>query len=222
VQINDVSTMQGRRTPTGVSMTRTAAQSTLYCALMDANEAGLSSTASLLAEDNDGVICAPVRAHMGMLFLLRRGSRSGRAHRRRRHRGSVAGCRPNKRHDFAVGLFNIQRDDFAVNAEGPIYDDRAFETRFLVSRSVFRRVYQAVKDEPLFQQRINENGRLQAHPLQKVVAAFRVIACGEAADCAVEYMRLFVLLWRRRQRYCWSSLCGSGDQPTCAVPTIWS
>jgi len=153
---------------------------------VEANEAGLSSTASLLAEDNGGVICAAVRAHMGMLFLLRRGSRSGRAHRRRRYRGSVAGCRPNKRHDFAAGLFNIQRDDFLVNAEGPIYDDRDFETRFLVSRSVFRRVYQAVKDEPLFQQWINANGRLQAHPLQKVVAAFRVIAYGEAADRAVE------------------------------------
>jgi len=55
---------------------------------------------------------------------------------------------------------------------------------------VFRRVYQAVKDQPFFQQRINATGRLQAHPLQKVVAAFRVIAYGEAADREDEYVRL--------------------------------
>ena len=157
---------------------------------MDAGEAGLSSTASLLADDDGGVVCAAVRAHMGVLFLLRRRSRSGRANRRRRYRGSVAGRRPNKRRDFAAGLFNIQRDYFGVNAEAPIYDDRDFETRFRVPRSVFRRVYQAVKDEPFFQQRINATGRLQAHPLQKVVAAFRVIAYGEAADRADEYVRL--------------------------------
>ena len=59
-----------------------------------------------------------------------------------------------------------------------------------VPRSVFRRVYQAVKDEPFSQQRINATGRLQAHPLQKVVAAFRVIAYGEAAERADEYVRL--------------------------------
>jgi len=127
---------------------------------------------------------------MGMLFLLRRRSRSGRANRRRRYRGSVAGRRPNKRRDFAAGLFNIQRDYFGVNAEAPTYDDRDFETRFRVPRSVFRRVYEAVKDEPFFQQRINATGRLQALPLQKVVAAFRVIAYGEAADRADEYVRL--------------------------------
>ena len=157
---------------------------------MEADEAGLSSTASFLAEDDGGVICAAVHAHMGMLFLLRRRSRSGRANRRRRYRGSVAGRLPNKQRDFAAGLFNIQRDYFGVHAGAPIYDDRDFETRFRVPRSVFRRVYRAVKDEPFFQQRISATGRLQAHPLQKVVAAFRVIAYGEAADLADEYVRL--------------------------------
>jgi len=38
---------------------------------MDAEEAELSSTASLLADDDGGVVCAAVRAHMGVLFLLR-------------------------------------------------------------------------------------------------------------------------------------------------------
>jgi len=48
----------------------------------------------------------------------------------------------------------------------------------------------SVKDEPFFQQRINATGKLQAHPLQKVLAAFRVVAYGEAADRADEYVRL--------------------------------
>jgi len=55
---------------------------------------------------------------------------------------------------------------------------------------VFRRVYSEVKDTPFFRRRINATGRPQAHPLQKVVAAFRVLAYGEAADRAEEYVRL--------------------------------
>jgi len=47
-----------------------------------------------------------------------------------------------------------------------------------------------VKDRPFFAQCINATGRLQAHPLQKVVAAFRVIAYGEAPDRTDEYVRL--------------------------------
>jgi len=51
-------------------------------------------------------------------------------------------------------------------------------------------VYLAVKDEPFFQPLINAMGRLQAHPLQKVVAEFRVIAYGGATDRADGYARL--------------------------------
>jgi len=48
-----------------------------------------------------------------------------------------------------------------------------------------------VKDRPFFAQRINATRRLQAHPFQKVVAAFRVIAYGEAPDRPDAYVRLF-------------------------------
>jgi len=156
----------------------------------EAAETGLSSAASFLAEDDGAVVFAAVQAHMGLLLLIRRLSRATRARRCRPYRGSVPGRRPNKRRDFAAGLFNIQRDYFGVNAEPPTLDDRDFEMRFRVPRSVFGRIYLAVKDEPFFQQRINATGRLQAHPLQKVVAAFRVIAYGEAADRSDEYVRL--------------------------------
>ena len=100
------------------------------------------------------------------------------------------GRRGNKSPDFAAELQCILRAYFGVGGDAPIYDDRDFETRFRVSRDVFQRVYLALKDKPIFQQRINSTGRLQAHPLQKVVAEFRVIAYGEAADKADEYVRL--------------------------------
>jgi len=59
-----------------------------------------------------------------------------------------------------------------------------------VPRNVFRSIYLAFKDEPLFQQRINATGPLQAHPLQKFEAAFRFISYGDAADLLEEYVRL--------------------------------
>jgi len=39
-------------------------------------------------------------------------------------------------------------------------------------------------------QRVNATGRPQAHPLQKCVAALRVLSNGEAADRPDEYVRL--------------------------------
>jgi len=59
-----------------------------------------------------------------------------------------------------------------------------------VPRSVFLRIYHAVKGRSFFAQRINATARPQAHPLQKVVAAFRVIAYGETPDRTYEYVRL--------------------------------
>jgi len=55
---------------------------------------------------------------------------------------------------------------------------------------VFQRVYIAVKGELFFEQRISATGKLQARPLQMIVAALRFIACGKAADRADEYVRL--------------------------------
>ena len=123
-------------------------------------------------------------------MAVRRHARAQRIARHWKYRGSTAGRRGNKRRAFAAGLQGILRDYFGVGGLPPIYDEREFETRFRVPRAVFRRIYMAVRDEPFFQQRIDATGKLQAHPLQKVVAAFRVIAYGEAADRADEYVRL--------------------------------
>jgi len=82
------------------------------------------------------------------------------------------------------------RDYFGLSREPPDYYEGDFVRRFRVPRSVFLRVYNAVKDLPFFGQRINATGRLQAQPLQKVLAAFQVIAYGEAPDRTDEYARL--------------------------------
>jgi len=157
---------------------------------MDGPEEEVSTTAALLAEDDRADVAAVLHAHVNVVMAVRRRARARRIARRRQYHGSTSGRRGNKRRDFAAGVHNILRDYFGVGGLPPIYDERDFDTRFRVPRAVFRRVYLAVKDEPFFPQRINATGKLQAHPPQKVVSAFRVIAYGEAADRADEYVRL--------------------------------
>jgi len=82
------------------------------------------------------------------------------------------------------------RDYFGVHGLPPIYDDADSERRFRMPRVLFQKIYDDAKDEPFFQQRINATGQLQAHPLQKIVGALRVLAYGEAADRAEEYVRI--------------------------------
>jgi len=154
------------------------------------HEEEISTTAALLGEDDGADVCAVVHTHVKVLMALHRRASAKRIARRRRYSGSSVGRRANKRRDFSAGLQTILRDYFGVGGAPPIYDERDFETRFRVPHAVFRRTYLAVKDEPFFQKRINATGKPQAHPLQKVVAAFRVIAYGEAADRGDEYVRL--------------------------------
>jgi len=157
---------------------------------MDGHEEELSTTAALLAEDDGADVDAVLHAHVNVLMAVSRRSRARRTSRRRQYHGSTAGRRGNKRRDSAAGVYNILRGYFRVGGLPPIYDERDSETRFRVARAVFRRVFLAFKDESFFQQRINDTGKLQAHPVQKGVAAFRFISLGEAADRAEEYVRL--------------------------------
>ena len=148
------------------------------------------SADAMLEDTEDLQIASAVAAHLHALRHWRKRARGSRVHRRPRYVGSVPGRRPNKRRNFRSGLRAILRDYFGLNGEPPVYNEGDFERRFRVPRSVFLRIYNAVKDRPFFAQRINATGRLQAHPLQKVVAAFRVIAYGEAPDRTDEYVRL--------------------------------
>eukprot|EP00170_Pyropia_yezoensis_P003756 contig_15772_g3767 len=55
---------------------------------------------------------------------------------------------------------------------------------------VFVRLYRALCERPWWKQSINATGRLQSHPPQKLVGAFRVLAYEEATDRADEYCRV--------------------------------
>jgi len=74
-----------------------------------------------------------------------------------------------------------------------------------------------VKDGPIFAQRINATGRLQAHPLQKVVAALRVIAYGEVPDRTDEYAQLsastIAMSVRELMRFTWAGFGPSYLRP---------
>jgi len=148
------------------------------------------SADAMLEDTEDLQIALAVAAHLHALHHWRKRARGSRVHRRPLYAGSVPSRRPNKRRNFRSGLRAILREYFGLNGEPPFYNEGDFERRFRVPRSVFLPIYNAVKDRPFFAQRINATGRLQAHPLQKVVAAFRVIACAEAPDGTDEYVRL--------------------------------
>jgi len=110
--------------------------------------------------------------------------------RRARTGGSRRGRRQNKLRDFRSGVHDIMRDHFGVHGLPPIYDEADFDRRFRMPRVLFQRIYDDAEDDPFFQQRIKATGQLQAHPLQKIVGALRVLAYGEAADRADEYVRI--------------------------------
>jgi len=163
-------------------------QSTL--AGIDGHDEELSTTAALLAEEDGADAAAVVHAYVKVLMAVLRRARARGIAQLRQYHGSTAGRRGNKRCEFAAGGHNILRDYFCVVGVPPIHSERHFETGFRFHRAVFRCVYLAVKHEPFFQQRLNATGTLEAHPLRKEVAAFRVIAYGEAADRSEAYVRL--------------------------------
>jgi len=148
------------------------------------------SADAILEDTEDLKNASAVAAHQQALRHWRKRSRESQVHRWPDFDGSVPGRRPKERRNIRSGLLAILRDFFGLNGKSPVYNEGDFERRFRVPRSVFRRIDNAVKDRPFFAQRINAPGRLQAHPLQKVVAAFRVIAYGEAPDRTDEYVQL--------------------------------
>jgi len=176
---------------------------------------------AMLADPVVGEVATAVAAYMQALWRYRRRIRRSRLGRRR-YIGSVRGRRLNKHGDFRSGLRAILRDYFGLNGSPPVYDEADFERRFRVPRSVFLRIYHAVKGRPFFAQRINATGIPQAHPLQKVVAAFRVIVHGEAPDRMMNtfvcphrpslclFESFYVLLWLSLVRL----MCVSAPRPS--------
>jgi len=77
-----------------------------------------------------------------------------------------------------------------VDGFPPVHSLREFERRFRVPMPMFLRISNAIKDRQFWVQSVNATGRPHAHPLQKLVAAFRVLGYGESCDRADAYVRL--------------------------------
>lgn len=94
---------------------------------------------------------------------------------------------PNKPRDFNAGLKRIHDDYFA---EEPVYSEADFERRFRTPRAVFNRIHDALCARPFFQRKTDALNKPGIHPLQKIVAAMRMMAYGVAGDAVDEYVRM--------------------------------
>ena len=103
------------------------------------------------------------------------------------HRGLIAGHKVIRRNreDADHNLFN---DYFSDN---PRYGDDIFRRRYQMSRNLFMRIVDAVKQhDSYFQHRIDAIGRCGLSTLQKVTAVFRMLAYGLPADATDEYVKI--------------------------------
>ncbi|AEC06258.1 nuclease [Arabidopsis thaliana] len=94
-------------------------------------------------------------------------------------------------------VINRDRENVARNlfidyfAEKPVFPETMFRRRFRMSRSLFLRIYDAIKrHDNYFVQRRDGVGKLGLSGLQKMTAAFRMLAYGVPADSTDEYIKI--------------------------------
>ena len=91
-------------------------------------------------------------------------------------------------HDREAADQRLFADYFADN---PRYDEGMFRQRFRMSRSLFLRIVNAVKDhDNYFKQRMDALGRLGLSAIQKATAAIRMLAYALPADATDEYVKI--------------------------------
>ncbi|XP_047337985.1 putative nuclease HARBI1 [Impatiens glandulifera] len=101
------------------------------------------------------------------------------------HGGSIPGHIVINR-DRENAHHRLYNDYFSDN---PVYNEIMFRRRYRMSRSLFIRIVDAVKDhDRYFQQRWDNTSRLGLSPIQKITTAFRMLAYGVPADAIDEYI----------------------------------
>ena len=101
--------------------------------------------------------------------------------------GSIPGHAVIRR-DRVQGNDRLYRDYFA---DTPTFGPRLFRRRFRMNRPLFFRIQHAVEAyDPYFVQRRDACGALGLSSLQKISAAFRMLAYGVPADSVDEYVRI--------------------------------
>jgi hypothetical protein len=101
--------------------------------------------------------------------------------------GSRVGRRPNIERGFDEAVNRLNDDYFEPI---PKYNDRLFARRFRMPRAVFDRIYTTISTRPEFVHKIDALGKKGIHPLQRVLAALRLLAYGTAADAVDEFVRI--------------------------------
>ena len=82
----------------------------------------------------------------------------------------------------------LVEDYFAVK---PLYPESMFRTRFRMNRRLFLRIVNSLGQwSPYFTYRTDCAGRVGLSPLQKCIAAMRMLAYGTPADALDEYLKI--------------------------------
>ena len=103
------------------------------------------------------------------------------------HGGSIPGHVVINR-DRETAYHNLFVDYFADN---PRYGDDMFRRRYRMSRELFLRIVDAVKNhDNYFHQRRDALGRLGLSALQRVTTVFRMLAYGPPMDAIDEYIKI--------------------------------
>jgi hypothetical protein len=139
------------------------------------------------ATEDDGVAQAAALHNMCAALAVRIGAAGPTATTSPSHGGSLVGRKPNVDRDFDAGVAQLQQD-YLVDT--PTYDDKTFARRFRMPRHVFDRIYNTVSVRPEFVRARDGLGKQGLCPLQRIVAALRILAYGTAADATDEYVRI--------------------------------
>ncbi|KAF0743163.1 hypothetical protein AaE_008570 [Aphanomyces astaci] len=90
--------------------------------------------------------------------------------------------------DYAAAHTRIYNDYFGVN---PVYGSDKFRRRFRMARPLFERIMEGVSEQDSFIcENIDATGQAGLSPLQKCVAAIRMLCYDIPADALDEYVRI--------------------------------
>lgn len=122
-------------------------------------------------------------AALGDTLIAREATAAGRG-------GSVPGRAANVNRNFDASAARIRHDNFGGNGTPPLYSKQDFATRFRMLRVVLERVMSRVVGQGVFVRRLDALSRPGIHPLQRIVAALRMLAYGVCADAVDKYARV--------------------------------
>jgi hypothetical protein len=101
--------------------------------------------------------------------------------------GSRVGRMRNVERGFDDAINRLKYNYFGPT---PKYNDGLFARRIRMPRAIFDRIDAAARTRPEFERNTDYLGKEGIHPLQRVLAALRMLAYGTAADSVDEYVRI--------------------------------